>query len=360
MANKVAAKSGASKGTAGGATFFPRLNPRPIKGYQDIRNDVIWSTLVSHLRAPSLSVIFTLVVFGPLYERAVQIWKQFGVNHPTLAPWEDSDGRLFFSIALTTTKFTTMAICHGFFFAIEYFGIFEHYRIDRKEFHLPSPALVFRNIRDVAVNLFLLYPLVTYYVLYPLCHHMGMPSYDAPLPDLRRMWCIYLVSIVLNDWGFYWTHRLVHASSIYKYIHKQHHTFKGTVSYAAEYAHPVEVVLSNIIPTLAGVVLMGAHPAVFMVWAVVRLEQTYEAHSGYSFAGSWLHKLGLTNSDAAAYHDFHHTGNCGNFGAAYLDWLCGTMDVYVAQGGHEAYLKQHADKRWSYVHRAQVSLKKAE
>ena len=39
----------------------------------------------------------------------------------------------------------------------------------------------------------------------------------------------------------------------------------------------------------------------------MRLQQTYEVHSGYCFRGSLLYKIGLTNSDGAAYHDFHHT-----------------------------------------------------
>ena len=56
---------------------------------------------------------------------------------------------------------------------------------------------------------------------------------------------------------------------------------------------------------------MGAHPLVFLVWLAWRLEETLEAHSGYCFAGSWLHKIGLTNSDQAAYHDHHHVVNRG-------------------------------------------------
>ena len=37
-------------------------------------------------------------------------------------------------------------------------------------------------------------------------------------------------------------------------------------------------------------------------------------------------------------HDYHHTGNRGNFGAPYLDWLHGTMDSWLAEGGIEGYI----------------------
>jgi len=77
----------------------------------------------------------------------------------------------------------------------------------------------------------------------------------------------------------------------------------GTVAIAAENAHPVEAVLSNALPSLGGCLLMGSHPAVFMTWLAWRLEETYEAHSGYCFRGSWLHSIGLTNADHAAYHE---------------------------------------------------------
>ena len=90
---------------------------------------------------------------------------------------------------------------------------------------------------------------------------------------------------------------------------------------------------------------------------MARLHQTYEGHSGYckvyiicthltlfsnpslGFYGTFLHKIGLTYSEGAAFHDFHHTGNRGNFGGpVYLDYFFGTMDAWFLLGGTQGYV----------------------
>ena len=44
------------------------------------------------------------------------------------------------------------------------------------------------------------------------------------------------------DTSFYWSHRLLHHPRLYKHFHKQHHEYRGTIGFAAEYAHFVEQV----------------------------------------------------------------------------------------------------------------------
>ena len=92
--------------------------------------------------------------------------------------------------------------------------------------------------------------------------------------------------------------------------------------------------------------IAGVHPLVLYIWLAYRLEETYEVHSGYCFHGTLLHKLGLTNADQAAFHDFHHTENKGAFGCELTDHLFGSMDRWIAVGRAEGYVKlareQHA------------------
>ena len=230
-------------------------------------------------------------------------------------------------------------VCNGTFALWDAYGVFEKYKLDRKPHQQPSSALLRKTLTEAAIGQLVTGPL-TLYFLYPAFKYFGMPTMDAALPPASALFQFFIGCYICNDVGFYFSHRAFHGKSIYKHIHKQHHNYVGTIGFAAEYAHPVETIVSNQLPTIAGCFFFGAHLWVFWFWLGVRLQQTYEGHSGYAFVGSWPHKIGLTNGSGAVWHDFHHTGNRGNFGAAYLDYLCGTMDAFVALGGEAGYIAQ--------------------
>jgi len=117
-------------------------------------------------------------------------------------------------------------------------------------------------------------------------------------------------------------------------FHKQHHEFKGTNGFAAEYSHPLEQTEGYFSSGLAPL-LMGVHTQVWLVWLGWRLWATYERHSGYSFANSFLGKLGLMHGHGALYHDLHHTEGTGNFGSSLDIWdvLAGTRVYNSDQHG---------------------------
>ena len=207
------------------------------------------------------------------------------------------------------------------------------------QFQVPTWGLLVKTWTEAGINQLVTGPVVAFYV-YPIFTYFGLTSLVAPIPAFLPMAKSFLIASVFNEVGFYFTHRLVHSPMLYAKIHKQHHTYSGTIGFAAEYAHPIEQIFSNQLPTIGGILFFGAHPLVFYVWLFTRLQQTYEGHSGYCFYDTWLYKLGLTNADNAAYHDFHHSGNRGNFGALYLDWAFGTYDAWVDMGGTPGYLEQ--------------------
>jgi sterol desaturase/sphingolipid hydroxylase (fatty acid hydroxylase superfamily) len=59
-------------------------------------------------------------------------------------------------------------------------------------------------------------------------------------------------------------------------------------------------------------------PSDHCITQALRLQQTYEAHSGYCFAGTFLDRIGLAHSTDAAHHDYHHSVNRGNFGTIWM------------------------------------------
>jgi methylsterol monooxygenase len=315
---------------AGGATFTPRLNPRP-KPFDTW--PVVRKGLVSHLRVALLTAILCRTV-APLYHGAVALWQSHG--------WSERS----FLVAATTIVHASLYVgMNGFFLLCDVKGWLQQYKLDRTPAMGPSWSLLARTFAEAAVGQLITGPVTIWYVAYPLFKRFGSPAMDAPLPGFATLAAFFLLADVCNGWLFYWSHRAVHSKLLYRRVHKQHHEYKGTVGFAAEFAHPVEQVLSNQGPTIFACLVFGAHFAVWLVWLAVRLEQTYETHSGYCFYGTWLWRIGLTNAEGCAYHDYHHTGNRGNFGGpAYLDHLFGTMDAWVEMGGVEGYVARAREK----------------
>ena len=72
------------------------------------------------------------------------------------------------------------------------------------------------------------------------------------LPDARKFALTILFYMIVEDFLFFATHRFLHWKRIYPYIHKIHHEYTVTVSWSSEYAHPIEYLIGNIIPTGMG------------------------------------------------------------------------------------------------------------
>ena len=151
----------------------------------------------------------------------------------------------------------------------------------------------------------------------------------ASFPSLATLvWQVAACALV-EDAMFYWTHRSLHASPLlYRWVHKWHHVFHHSIGIASENAHPLEFLLGNLVPVMAGAMLTRAHAFTFFVWLTVRIFETVDAHSGYEFP--WTPARLLPFAIAASHHDFHHSSNVGCFGSQFRfwDWLCGTDQAF--------------------------------
>jgi len=194
---------------------------------------------------------------------------------------------------------------------------------------MPEPELVNVCFKEI-VRTHMTRPFAALFIMWPLFHYMGTRVY-APLPTAWEAVKIVFVSLLINDTGFYWMHRLLHQPPLYKLIHKKHHEFKVTIGIASEYAHPIEDIFANMLPTIAGPLLFGSHAALVWMWIAMRTWNGVEGHSGYEMPYSpftWLAKLGGSGADA---HAFHHMNTTGCYGATFKMWdkLCGTDREYL-------------------------------
>jgi len=66
-------------------------------------------------------------------------------------------------------------------------------------------------------------------------------------------------------------------------FHKKHHTFRAPIALAATYAHPLETILNNALPLIAGPLLCRSHVVTYWLWLVVAIVGTMHHHSGYRY-----------------------------------------------------------------------------
>jgi sterol desaturase/sphingolipid hydroxylase (fatty acid hydroxylase superfamily) len=202
----------------------------------------------------------------------------------------------------------------------------ERWKIQQEAY--PSPRLVKEVIWHVLLNHFVTSPLFAYFVICPLFFFLDMPIRE-PIPSLARILFEFLIFGVVNDFLFYWTHRMFHSNPwIYKTFHARHHRFITPISWAAEYASIPETILANLIPTLAGPFIMKSHLFTTTAWLLFAITETLDAHSGFRLPFSiWrLFDPILLGPDG---HDWHHSHNRGNYGLfKFWDWVCGTDIEY--------------------------------
>lgn len=234
----------------------------------------------------------------------------------------------FFHLVVYLTMNVPFGLC-------DYFGWLQDWKLHRNESSLrPSRKLIVETLIGAAVNHFLMFPALIYVSFQAL----GQQPVDAPLPSIADIFVAMVYGHLFNDVAFYFTHRAFHTKALY-WLHKQHHSFGGTMGIAAEHANPVEALVANVFPTLGGVVFFGCkHPWVSLVWVLVRVQQTCFAHSGYNFGGTLWDTVGLTHAHETIFHDHHHTRNQGNFGCLAMDYLFGTCDHFVKAGLYDGYV----------------------
>ncbi|KAK5918262.1 hypothetical protein CgunFtcFv8_003041 [Champsocephalus gunnari] len=120
---------------------------------------------------------------------------------------------------------------------------------------------------------------------------------------------------LLEEFMFYYSHRLFHHPSLYKRFHKQHHEWTAPIGVVCIYAHPLEHMISNMLPVALGPVLLGSHVTTTAMWYSLALISTTISHCGYH----------LPFLPSPEFHDFHHLRFNQCFGViGILDRLHGT------------------------------------
>ena len=319
--------------------------------------DVLRHEAVGLVRGPLIATMFLCFVFRPHILPGLVAW--FATVDLTFLPQFAVD----YAGSPTHTTVRDVALVAAMLFAIHeglYFGMntvlymcdqmgwLQQYRLPRTKRMLPSGKLVITCLVEGIVNQFLIQPATLYLLLLNVTNFEPIYPKDgnnlegsdpklAVLPyqnmPFQETFFYLFGAMMLNHAAFYLVHRAVHLPGLYIPIHKKHHKFVGTIGWAAEFAHPLEQIFANQLPTVAFVLIMYTKEGgqeVAWTWLFWRLWETYEHHSGYDFSRTLPGRVGLLHGAQARFHDWHHTDNRGCFGYFCTDWLFGTMDSYVA------------------------------
>ncbi|MCO5558489.1 hypothetical protein L7F22_012073 [Adiantum nelumboides] len=120
---------------------------------------------------------------------------------------------------------------------------------------------------------------------YPVFTWMGMTS-KLPLPSWKVVAFQIASYFILEDFIFYWGHRILHTKWLYKHIHSVHHEYATPFGLTSEYAHPAEILFLGF-ATFFGPGITGPHLFTLWLWMILRVVETVEAHCGYDFPWSF-------------------------------------------------------------------------
>lgn len=129
-----------------------------------------------------------------------------------------------------------------------------------------------------------------------------------------------VLMLLIHDTYFYWTHRAMHSSALYKWVHKVHHLSTNPSPWAAYAFHPLEAVVeAGIVVVLAFII--PVHPLSISLFLLIMMIYNVYGHLGYelypkrfsrSRIGRWI--------NTSVNHNQHHQFFTGNYGLYFLWW----------------------------------------
>ncbi|TNV77248.1 hypothetical protein FGO68_gene3187 [Halteria grandinella] len=213
-----------------------------------------------------------------------------------------------------------------------------YWKVDEKEWR----ERLIKTIQSLCFNNLVMVP---FFLTIGVLQHDFQPEYSYKVEDLPSAWTFLwqtYVLVIIEDQIFTASHRLLHTPWFYKHIHKQHHTYTLSIGLCAEYSHPLEFFLGNILPLTIPATLInltvGMHYWTMMWITAQRIASTTIGHSGYDFP---FEPTELYPFKAyARYHDFHHGKNQnGNYGGGVIlsDYIMGWNKEYYEHLDNKVY-----------------------
>jgi sterol desaturase/sphingolipid hydroxylase (fatty acid hydroxylase superfamily) len=96
--------------------------------------------------------------------------------------------------------------------------------------------------RYLFVNEFVIYPVIVYG-----SNLRGIKLRFDSFPDFKELAAHIMVCFFVEDFCFYWAHRLLHSTPFFYQFHKSHHEIDSLFSPIGEYFHPFEYLICSMV-----------------------------------------------------------------------------------------------------------------
>lgn len=276
----------------------------------------------------AIAIMGSYVYYAPQF--ALRVWPTVYGYLEKYEPWQ-------YSLAIATIWHIICVVSANLLTWLFYnlkLSFIEQYKIqkdsrwpwiekDSKAWH----SEVRKALLNYALNGFVTLPLM---VFVSLAGSNWQPPYSVDQPSLEKIlsspWKFLFLEIfclLCEDFAFHVMHRLMHKwKFLYQTVHKIHHQYTQPVGFSAEYSHPLEYILTGVVPSSLPLLILGpsnVHLATVLLGAVLRTFEVVDAHSGYDFP--WSPFRVLPFSVSASYHDYHHSEfSGGNYSGVFTIW----------------------------------------
>jgi sterol desaturase/sphingolipid hydroxylase (fatty acid hydroxylase superfamily) len=131
--------------------------------------------------------------------------------------------------------------------------------------------------------------------------------------------CILFVCLTSTSITFYYIHRTLHVSYLYKNIHSIHHQWKAPHGFCALYAHMFEFIFCNLLSFMSGPLILSYFSIsipinFYYFWVVIATINTVNAHSPIKYFIPTWSKLGTNDFLTYNMHYAHHLFVINNYG----------------------------------------------
>ena len=147
--------------------------------------------------------------------------------------------------------------------------------------------------------------------------------------DLYGLWYLPLslvISMLIHECYYYWTHRWMHQPRVFRIFHKVHHNSKITSPWTAFSFHPLEGLVQAIILPII-LIILPMHPVVILIQLMIMSVSSVINHLDIEIYPQRFQKHPLGRMlIGATHHAHHHKKFKENFGLyfTFMDQIFGT------------------------------------